>query len=112
VTPRPTGRTTTSSRTSTSASTADDAQVALLALHEFAHAFGARSGRVTKDAPVSGLGDEASVLWVGGENGTQVTYHWRRRNLVLEAHMHCFGNCPGNVDAAARAWAEAVDARA
>ena len=26
----------------------------------------------------------------------EVTYHWRRRNLVLEAHMHCFGACPGD----------------
>jgi len=91
---------------------AHDARIGLVALHEFAHAFGARTGRVTKDAPVSGLGDEAYVLWVGGQNGAQVTYHWRRRNLVLEAHMHCFGNCPSDVDAVARAWAEAVDARA
>jgi hypothetical protein len=90
---------------------ADDAHDALVALHDFAHAFSARSGRVTKDAPVSGLGDEAFVLWVGGKNGAQVTYHWRRRNLVLEAHMHCFGNCPPDVDTAARTWAEAVDAR-
>jgi hypothetical protein len=90
---------------------AHDAHVALLALHEFARAFGARSGSVTKDAPVSGLGDEAFVLWVGGKNGAQVTYHWRRRNLVLEAHVHCFGNCPSDVDAAAHTWAEAVDAR-
>ena len=56
-----------------------------------------------------GLGDEAWVLWVGG-SGTQVTYHWRRGNLVLEAHVHCYGSCSSDVDAAARNWADAVDA--
>jgi hypothetical protein len=53
------------------------------------------------------------VLWVSG-NGTQVTCHWRRGNLVLEAHVHCFASalCQGDVDAAARAWVDAIDAEA
>jgi hypothetical protein len=72
---------------------------------------GTRTGGVTKDEEIDGLGDEAWVLWVGG-SGTQVTYHWRRSNLVLEAHVQCFGSCPGNVDAATRAWVDAVDAKA
>lgn len=66
---------------------------------------------VAKDEEVSDLGDEAWVLWVGG-NGTQVTYHWRRGNLVVEAHVHCYGDCPSDVDSAARAWADAIDEEA
>jgi len=57
---------------------------------------------------VDDLGDEASRLWSEG-NGTQVTCHWRRGNLFVEAHVHCFGFCPGDVDAAARAWVDAID---
>ncbi len=41
--------------------------------------------------------------------GKEVTYHWRRANLVVEAHVDCFGFCPGDVDAAARAWVDAID---
>jgi len=39
----------------------------------------------------------------------EVTCHWRRGNLVVEAHVHCFGFCPGDVDSAARAWVGAID---
>ena len=39
-----------------------------------------------------------------------MTYHWRRGNLVGEVHIHCFGSCPSEVDAATRSWAEAIDA--
>ena len=45
-------------------------------------------------------------------NGPQASYHWRHGNLLFEAHMHCFGRCPRNVDSAARTGAEAVDAAA
>jgi hypothetical protein len=41
-----------------------------------------------------------------------VTYHWRRDNLVTEVHVHCYGDCPDDVDAATRAWADAVDEEA
>jgi len=88
----------------------DDAHAGLLALHDFARAEGARSGRVSSDVSLSELGDEAFALRVAGETGAQVTYHWRKRNLVIEVHMHCFGSCPNDIDAAARSWAEAVDA--
>jgi hypothetical protein len=37
-----------------------------------------------------------------------VTYHWRRANLVVEAHVQCFESCPGDVGAA-RAWVDAID---
>ena len=64
---------------------------------------------MTKVAEVKGLGDEAWLLWATG-NGSQVTYHWRRDNLVGEVHIHCFGSCPTNVDEATRSWADAIDA--
>ncbi len=63
---------------------------------------------------VDGLGDEAWRLWAHG-HGREVTYHWRRDNLVTEVHVHCYGDCPdvdADVDAAARAWADGIDEEA
>lgn len=90
---------------------AADAETGLAALNAYAERSGERSGTVTKAAAADGPGDDAWVLWVGG-SGTQVTYHWRRGNLVIEAHVHCYGTCAGDVDEAARAWADAVDTEA
>jgi hypothetical protein len=90
---------------------ARDAHEAMAAMNEFSRGWGERSGDVTRDEQVDGLGDEAWRLWVGG-SGTQVTYHWRRGNLVVEAHVHCFGSCPSDVDAATRAWVDAIDTAA
>ena len=83
----------------------------MAALNAFSRGWGERSGRVTKDEQIERLGDEAWRLWTSGQ-GYQVTYHWRRDNLVLEAHVHCFGRCPQNfdsVDAATRTWVDAID---
>jgi len=66
---------------------------------------------LTKIDEVDNLGNEAWLLWARG-NGSQVTYHWRRGNLVGEAHVHCFGSCPTTVDEATRTWAEAIDEEA
>ena len=85
-----------------------DAHVAFDASNDLALGYGKQYGAVTKAEQVKGLADEAWVLWATG-NGSQVTYHWRRANLVGEVHIHCFGNCPSDVDAATRAWAEAID---
>lgn len=74
----------------------------------YARGWGERFGRITKDERVDGLGDEAWLLRTEG-NGAEVTYHWRRGNLVLEAHVDCFGICPTDIDAAARAWVDAID---
>jgi hypothetical protein len=74
----------------------------------YSRGWGKRFGRITKDEEIDGLGDEAWLLRTE-TNGTEVTYHWRRGNLVVEAHVHCFGFCPGDVDAAARAWVDAID---
>lgn len=87
---------------------AAEAEQALTALNAYSRSVGATSGTVTKAAPADGPGADAWVLWVGG-NGTEVTYHWRRGNLVIETHVHCFGTCAGDIDDATRAWADAVD---
>ena len=66
-----------------------------------------RYGVIRKDEEVD-LGDEGWLLEADA-NGPEVTYHWRRGNLVVEAHLQCFGLCPADVAGAARAWAEAID---
>jgi hypothetical protein len=67
-----------------------------------------RLGVITKDEDVDYLGDEGWLLETEA-NGPEVTYHWRRSNLVVEAHVQCFGVCPADLAGTARAWAEAVD---
>lgn len=95
--------------------TSADAHVALVAWNDQSRAYGAKYDFVARAETVDGLGDEAWRLWAGGY-GRQVTYHWRRDNLVTEVHVHCYGECPSHdyarVDAAARAWADAIDDRA
>lgn len=49
------------------------------------------------------------MIWIVG-NGSQVSYEWRRDNLVVSAHVRCYGTCPADVDGATREWAEAIDA--
>jgi len=85
-----------------------DAHVAFEASNDLALGYGEMYGDVTKVEEVDELGDEAWLLWASG-NGSQVTYHWRRGNLVGEVHIHCFGSCPTTVDEATRTWAEAID---
>jgi hypothetical protein len=87
---------------------ASDAHELMAPLNAFSRGWGKVAGRITKDEEIDGLGDEAWRLWSEG-NGTEVTYHWRRGNLFVEAHVDCFGYCPGNVDAATRAWVDAID---
>jgi hypothetical protein len=87
---------------------ASDAHELMAPLNDFSRGWGKVGGRITKNEEIDGLGDEAWRLWSDG-SGTQVTYHWRRGNLLVEAHVHCFGYCPGNVDAATRAWVDAID---
>ena len=87
---------------------AADARVSFDASNDLAYGYGGMYGAVTKAEEVQRLGDEAWVLWATG-NGSQVTYHWRRDNLVGEVHIHCSGSCPSDVDGATRAWAAAID---
>jgi hypothetical protein len=91
---------------------ASDAHKALTPFNAFSLGWARRTGQVTSEGKIAGLGEEAWLLRVAGGTGPEVTYHWRRGNLLLEAHMHCFGLCPPNLAAAARAWAGAIDARA
>jgi len=67
-----------------------------------------RYGVITKDEAVDDLGDEGWLLETSA-NGPEVTYHWRRGNLVVEAHVQCLGLCPADVAGAARLWAEKID---
>jgi len=89
---------------------ASDAHELMAPLNAFSRGWGERTGRITKDEEIDGLGDEAWLLWATSDyGGKEVPYHWRRGNLVVEAHVDCFGLCPGDVDAAARAWVDAID---
>jgi hypothetical protein len=89
-----------------------DAHLVFVASNDLARAYGAKYGFVVKAERVDGLGDEAWRLWTHS-NGREVTYHWRRDNLGVEVHVFCYGECEpdtdANVDAAARAWADAID---
>jgi hypothetical protein len=90
---------------------ASAAHNAMSAFNALSRRYARQTGYILGEEGVSDLGDDAWRLRIGG-NGPEVTYHWRRRNLVLEAHMQCFGRCPADFAAAARAWAEAIDAQA
>ena len=88
---------------------ASDAHEAMAPFNAFCRGWAKkRTGLVTKDEEIGGLGDEAWILWLESY-GYQVTYHWRRGNLVVEAHVHCSRLCPDDVDAATRAWVDAID---
>jgi hypothetical protein len=90
---------------------ASAAHHAMAPFNALSRRYARRGGYILGEEGVSDLGDDAWRLRIGG-NGLEVTYHWRRRNLVFEAHMHCFGACPAEFAAAARAWAEVIDAQA
>jgi hypothetical protein len=89
---------------------AAEAHELMAPFNAFSRGWGESSGRITKDEEIDGLGDEAWLLRTEkDQGGTEVTYHWRQGNLVVEAHVDCFGSCPDDVDAAARAWVDAID---
>jgi hypothetical protein len=84
---------------------------AMVPFNALSRSYARQGGYILGEEGVPDLGDDGWRLRIGG-NGQEVTYHWRRRNLVLEAHMQCFGTCPADFAAAARSWAEAIDAQA
>ncbi len=88
---------------------AAEAHKLMAPFNAYSRGWGKRFGRITKDEEIDGLGDEAWLLRTEETNGPEVTYHWRRGNLVVEAHVDCFGLCPTDIDAAARAWVDAID---
>lgn len=86
-----------------------EADVGFDALNDLSRAYGEKYASVTRSEEIAGLGDEAWVLWASGY-GHEVTYHWRRANLVVEAHVQCWSRCPTDLDAATRVWVDAIDA--
>jgi hypothetical protein len=88
-------------------SSAADAHSAMPAYREFARGWAEKTGAVSDEA-VGGLGDEAWRILARGYS-EEVTYKWRRGNLVLEAHIQCLTACASDIDEAARAWVDAID---
>jgi hypothetical protein len=88
-------------------SSSADAHSAMPAYRQFAHGWAEKTGGVSDEA-VGGLGDEAWRILARGYS-EEVTYKWRRGNLVLEAHIQCFSACRSDIDEAARAWVDAID---
>lgn len=87
-----------------------DAHSAMRPYREFAHGWAGQTGAVSDEA-VRGLGDEAWRILARGYS-EEVTYKWRRGNLVLEAHIQCLTACRSDIDGAARAWVDAIDGEA
>jgi hypothetical protein len=91
-------------------SSAADARSAMPAYREFAHGWAEKTGGVSDEA-IGGLGDEAWRIAARGYS-EEVTYKWRRDNLVLEAHIQCLPACRSDIVEAARAWVDAIDEEA
>jgi hypothetical protein len=88
-------------------SSAADAHAAMPAWREFAHGWAEKTGTVSDEA-IGDLGDEAWRVLARGYS-EEVTYKWRRGNLVLEAHIQCLPVCRSDIDKAARTWVDAID---
>jgi len=66
-------------------------------------------GRFT-DIRLDGLGDEAWRIREDFAGGQEVTYGWRRSNLVLQVHVQCiFQICPSDILTAVPTWVDAID---
>jgi len=87
-----------------------DAHSAMRPYREFAHGWAEQTGAVSDEA-VGGLGDEAWRISARGYT-EEVTYKWRRADLVLEAHIQCLSSCESDINEAARAWVDAIDEEA
>jgi hypothetical protein len=62
------------------------------------------------DVRLDGLGDEAWRIQGDFPGGQEVTYGWRRANLVLQVHIQCiFQTCPSDIRSARRDWVDAID---
>ena len=87
-----------------------DAHAAMPAYREYAHGWAKAAGDVS-DEVITGLGDEAWRVSARGYS-EEVTYKWRRENLVIEAHIQCLTACRSDLDKAARGWVDAIDKEA
>jgi hypothetical protein len=62
------------------------------------------------DVRLDGLGEEAWRIQEDFSGGQEVTYGWRRANLLLQVHIQCiFQTCRSDIRLAARAWVDAID---
>jgi hypothetical protein len=84
--------------------TESDARTAIGPYRSVLRAWAKQNGTHRFDQDVGALGDEAFKI---GDT-RNLTYKWRRENLVLEAHIGCLA-CPPDLDAALREWVDAID---
>lgn len=87
--------------------TEEDARAAMGPYRSAIRAWNKQTGSLRFDEDVDDLGDEAFRI---GDT-RRMTYKWRRGNLVVEAHVGCLV-CPRDLDAATRAWVDAIDEEA
>jgi hypothetical protein len=67
---------------------AADAHDLMAPFNAFSRGWAESYGRITKDEELDGLGDKAWLLRTTTDyGGREVTIHWRRGNLVVEAHV-------------------------
>lgn len=69
----------------------------------------AGSGGHFTDVRVDGLGEEAWRIQGNFSTGQEVTFGWRRANLMMQVHIQCISTCPSDIRSAARAWGDAID---
>jgi len=93
---------------------ASAAHAALPGLRAFAFTWAKRDGGRLRDARIEDLGQEAWVVGAGpADFGEEITFGWRDRNLLVEAHIQCiFSTCHSDIGRAGRAWANAIDGEA
>jgi hypothetical protein len=90
-----------------------DAQEGLPRARAFARGWAKRTvgyaGHFT-DVRLDGLGEDAWRIQEDFPGGQEVTYGWRRANLLLQVHIQCiFQTCPSDIRSAARDWVDAID---
>ena len=93
---------------------ATDAQEGLPRARAFARGWAKRTvdeyGGHFTDVRLDGLGEEAWRIQEDFPGGQEVTYGWRRANLLLQVHIQCiFRTCPSDILSAARTWVDAID---
>jgi hypothetical protein len=65
------------------------------------------------DVRLDGLGEEGWRIQEDFSGGQEVTYGWRRANVVLQVHIQCiFQSCRSDIRSAARTWVDAIDDQA
>jgi hypothetical protein len=91
-----------------------DAQQGLPGARAFARGWAKRTvdeyGGHFTDVQLDELGKGAWRIQEDFPGGHEITYGWRRANLVLQVHIQCiFQTCPSDIRSAARGWVDAID---